>query len=227
MFAVLNVITGVFCQTAIEAAASNIDLVTVKLKEDKENLKGTIRNIFNMFDEDKSDSVSYVEFMEKLEEDECVSMLASLQIEVHDAWTLLRLIDQDSSGEVDMDEFVDGILKLRGPAKATHMAEARYENKMMRRKIKEMEMLCIKTQKSTEKVAHATQSISTSLLLLQSHRMSAAAPCKPTAQPSQPLSLGSLPDLSSTEVSLNPNENSGEMTSAARADFRSRKSLSL
>merc|ERR1719510_508344 len=53
--------------------------------------------------------------------------LQSLGICVTDAWTLLKLIDKDRSGSVDLEEFIHGCMALQGEAKAVHIATLAYD----------------------------------------------------------------------------------------------------
>merc|ERR1712060_134724 len=53
--------------------------------------------------------------------------LQSLSICVTDAWTLLKLIDKDHSGTVDVEEFIHGCMALQGEAKAVHIATLAYD----------------------------------------------------------------------------------------------------
>merc|ERR1719510_537153 len=53
--------------------------------------------------------------------------LQSLGICVTDAWTLLKLIDKDKSGSVDLEEFIHGCMALQGEAKAVHIATLVYD----------------------------------------------------------------------------------------------------
>merc|ERR1719510_2181977 len=53
--------------------------------------------------------------------------LQSLGICVTDAWTLLKLIDKDRSGTVDLEEFIHGCMALQGEAKAVHIATLAYD----------------------------------------------------------------------------------------------------
>merc|ERR1719510_347286 len=53
--------------------------------------------------------------------------LQSLGICVTDAWTLLKLVDKDRSGTIDLDEFIHGCMALKGEAKAVHIATLAYD----------------------------------------------------------------------------------------------------
>merc|ERR1712045_745486 len=57
--------------------------------------------------------------------------LSSLGIEAVDAWTLLKLLDVNESGTVELEEFILGCMQLRGGAKAVHVARLAYDQRQM------------------------------------------------------------------------------------------------
>eukprot|EP00931_Biecheleriopsis_adriatica_P073307 TRINITY_DN47618_c0_g1_i1.p1 TRINITY_DN47618_c0_g1~~TRINITY_DN47618_c0_g1_i1.p1 ORF type:complete len:651 (-),score=115.72 TRINITY_DN47618_c0_g1_i1:8-1918(-) len=137
-FAVLNVVTGVFCHTAIESANSDKDIaIRVQLANHKNYVKA-IKGMFQDMDVDGSNSITIDEFERTLSDASMKAYLASIEVDTVDAWTLFSLIDRDMSGCIDLDEFVTGCLNLRGPAKALHIAKMSYENKHMRQMMKSL-----------------------------------------------------------------------------------------
>merc|ERR1711948_254020 len=65
---------------------------------------------------------------------------ASLDVDVSNAWQLFKLLDQDGGGAVDLEEFVQGLLHLKGGAKAIQLAELHRDNTMVRRKLEDFVM---------------------------------------------------------------------------------------
>ena len=55
-----------------------------------------------------------------------------LGISTDDIWGLFLLIDADHNGVVDLEEFINGCMQLRGPAKSLQVARMSYENKITR-----------------------------------------------------------------------------------------------
>eukprot|EP00931_Biecheleriopsis_adriatica_P068993 TRINITY_DN4287_c0_g2_i1.p1 TRINITY_DN4287_c0_g2~~TRINITY_DN4287_c0_g2_i1.p1 ORF type:complete len:623 (-),score=124.05 TRINITY_DN4287_c0_g2_i1:10-1833(-) len=138
-FAVLNVITGVFCHTAIETANSDKEFATMVHLANKRKYTDAIRRIFKEIDADTSDELTLDEFEAKLKDERLSAYLESIDIDTSDAWTLFSLLDSDLSGVVDVEEFVGGCLQLRGPAKAIHMSKMSFENRMQRNMIRGLE----------------------------------------------------------------------------------------
>eukprot|EP00931_Biecheleriopsis_adriatica_P035076 TRINITY_DN20213_c0_g1_i1.p1 TRINITY_DN20213_c0_g1~~TRINITY_DN20213_c0_g1_i1.p1 ORF type:complete len:566 (+),score=91.69 TRINITY_DN20213_c0_g1_i1:115-1812(+) len=138
-FAVLNVITGIVCQTAIESANADKDLAVLLQMQNQKRYAAMIRQIFKEIDRDGSDEITLDEFEEHLKDERLSAFFHSVDIDVSDAWTLFSLIDGDRSGCIDIEEFVAGCIQLKGPAKAVHIAKIGYEQRVLRQLIKELE----------------------------------------------------------------------------------------
>jgi len=131
VFAILNVVTGVFCQSAMESAQNDKDLATAQMMADKDKFRNSMRCLFQEIDQDGSGVITLGELEETLNEDRSLAYLTSLGIESHDVWTLFKLLDKDGSGTVDMSEFISGCSKLKGDAKAVHIAKLSYDHDVL------------------------------------------------------------------------------------------------
>jgi len=135
MFAVLNTVTGVFCQKAIESAKHDHEtMIREQLMEKNMYMKKT-RDLFSEIDGDASRSISYKQFSKRMADEQVIAYFAVMGLEAGDAWDLFKLLDTDKSAEIDLDEFVDGCMKLRGTAKTIDVAKLSYDNKLMRSKL--------------------------------------------------------------------------------------------
>eukprot|EP00927_Polykrikos_kofoidii_P072970 TRINITY_DN69056_c0_g1_i1.p1 TRINITY_DN69056_c0_g1~~TRINITY_DN69056_c0_g1_i1.p1 ORF type:complete len:723 (+),score=107.73 TRINITY_DN69056_c0_g1_i1:157-2325(+) len=121
-FAVLNVITGVFCESAIESTRSNQDMVLMAHVQNRKNYVRKIKNLFKQIDVDCSNAISSREFTEHLHQKHSHATFATLELEITEPSEIFCLIDTDRGGSINMDEFVDGCLRLRGQARAVDVA---------------------------------------------------------------------------------------------------------
>jgi len=130
LFAVLNVMTGHFCQRAIESAA--IDHSEV-LEEQVANKQDYINKLTKLFEEltDGQEAFTLDAFEKHIRDERFQSFLESLEIEVQDAWTMFKLLDSSGNLVVTIDTFIDGCLKIRGFAKQVGLKELMYETRWM------------------------------------------------------------------------------------------------
>lgn len=138
VFAVLNVVTGVFCNTAIESAQSDKDIAIMKQMRKHDAQVQALRHIFKEINHDKSSHVTLGELQEALSAKKLSSFLESMGISTQDVSTLFMIIDADRSGMIDLDEFVSGCMQLHGPAKSLQMAQMSHENRVTRQVIKHL-----------------------------------------------------------------------------------------
>lgn len=134
-FAVLNVVTGVFCNSAIETAQNDPDMMSIALLEARRKYMRSIQKVFSTMDLDKNGSISIQEFEHHIQQESAQAYLAAMDIDVNDAWMLFKLLDTDGTNVIEFDEFVDGCLRLRGTAKGVDVAKVIYDHKSMQRKL--------------------------------------------------------------------------------------------
>jgi len=133
--AVLNVITGVFCQNAIDSAQHDKDLVTQSILANKKKYIQQIHKIFNDIDVDNSGTITIQEFKKHLNNVNVKAYFESLELDTSDVWSLFRMMDTDAGNAIDLDEFVAGCFRLKGFAKGLDMAKLMYEHKWLANKL--------------------------------------------------------------------------------------------
>eukprot|EP00928_Gymnodinium_smaydae_P007948 TRINITY_DN1284_c1_g3_i1.p1 TRINITY_DN1284_c1_g3~~TRINITY_DN1284_c1_g3_i1.p1 ORF type:complete len:642 (-),score=116.18 TRINITY_DN1284_c1_g3_i1:286-2211(-) len=108
LLAMMNVITGVFLETASERA-----------KEEREIfLMRNARSIFSAADHNHNGTVTWKDFQGALDNKGVSQFFDAIELDVSEAETLFELLDTSGDGVVSADEFLCGCLRLRGHAKA-------------------------------------------------------------------------------------------------------------
>jgi hypothetical protein len=121
LLCMLNVVTGVFVESATHSTAEEKDINMV--------------NRLQSFIARGQSVVTWQEFSERLEDAEIQLYLKSVDLDVSEAHGLFQLLDTDDTGVVDAEEFVMGCLRLRGVAKAVDLASLMYEERRWHRQI--------------------------------------------------------------------------------------------
>lgn len=125
VFAVMNVMTGVFCQNAIESAqADENEVVQEHLQRTHQYAVKLTEFFTDMNDncDEPDDKIGYEEFSAAMRQPRMEAYFQTLGLDPSDAFKLFKMLDLDDTGEVDMTEFVDGCLRLRGSAKNIDIA---------------------------------------------------------------------------------------------------------
>merc|ERR1712113_740981 len=128
----MNLLTGIFCENAIEVAHKDTDNVIVEQLADKKRYMMELKELFRSWDTSGDGDLTLTEFQEHISDERMQAFFRSLEIEANDAWSLFKLLDADGQGAVDSEEFVAGCLRLRGAAKAIHIAELDSQAKSLR-----------------------------------------------------------------------------------------------
>eukprot|EP00928_Gymnodinium_smaydae_P053191 TRINITY_DN37236_c0_g1_i1.p1 TRINITY_DN37236_c0_g1~~TRINITY_DN37236_c0_g1_i1.p1 ORF type:complete len:801 (+),score=186.47 TRINITY_DN37236_c0_g1_i1:74-2476(+) len=139
---VMNVVTGFFLQSALEQAQADQEHVIQMRLREKETFVYRLRNLFEELDSSADGTISLKEFTDHLQSEHMRALLQTFDIDNADAWTLFKLLDTDGGGSVDIHEFVDGCIRLKGQAKSIQMAQVMYHHKWIMDKLVELsEML--------------------------------------------------------------------------------------
>jgi len=118
VFAVLNVMTGVFCQSAIKGAERDQEMVVQSLIMDKHQLKTSLGKLFQKMDDDQSGKLTLAQFEKHFQDEEVRVLFEALEIGATDAWSLFLSLDHNEDYQIEPEEFLEGCLQLRGSAKA-------------------------------------------------------------------------------------------------------------
>mmetsp|Transcript_36624 Transcript_36624/g.87678 ORF Transcript_36624/g.87678 Transcript_36624/m.87678 type:complete len:647 (+) Transcript_36624:197-2137(+) len=121
-FALLNIITGIFVDSSINSAQSDKEEVIQEQLHRQSSAMTEMRKLFANADRDGSGTMNLEEFETHLKSKEVRAHFLSLGIEVDKVKGLFRLLDLDMSGELSLEEFVQGCTRLRGPAKSIDLA---------------------------------------------------------------------------------------------------------
>jgi len=129
VFAMMNVVTGFFCEHAFEMARSEKDSLIQEQLRRKHLYLEHFRQIFEEGDCDESGEISYTEFENFMQDEHLQAYLAHLNVDPDNAWQIFRLIDLNKDGSVSLEEFTTGLLTMKGPAKAIDVKGIVYDVK--------------------------------------------------------------------------------------------------
>ena len=134
-----------FCQSAIESAERDQELQVQSIVTSKQQQIDMFMSMFESLQKDRGEvatgNITYLEFEELFNEPHIKSFFQSLDVETHDAWTLFKLMDTSGNGDLDATEFVEGCMRLKGPARSIDVSLLMQDNKRFRRRLIYVEQL--------------------------------------------------------------------------------------
>jgi hypothetical protein len=146
VLALMNVVTGVFVQNALNSA-----------KQEEENfVTSRILELFHFAERKEGANIRFDEIEASISDPKTAREWASIGVEAEDARHLFKLFDMNEEGLVPFDEFLGGCLRLGGSAKALDVLTIMQENR------KYQEQLHIFQQESMAMLVDISQKISRS-----------------------------------------------------------------
>jgi len=112
LFAVMNVVTGVFVELAIRKAGD----------DEKRILLRQMRELFQEAGDKSSGMITLDDFIRCIDAQGMQAYLTAIDIDPQDARQLFKLLDVEGHGTIDTDELVSSCLRLHGSAKAIELA---------------------------------------------------------------------------------------------------------
>jgi len=131
VFGILNIVTSIFVESAVQASSSNRDLLVEEKVRQKKMYASHMRSIFSIIDEDGSGIISQKEVECMFNDPELAAYVEALEVNPSDALMLFSFLDGDGSGAIDIDEFCQGCLRLKGEAKSFDVYCLIYESERM------------------------------------------------------------------------------------------------
>lgn len=127
-FAIIRVTSAMFVSQTMSATSKDEDLVfQAALKKHDKEVK-QIRYIFETADQSGERKLSIQDFNMLFKDHRMKMWMKDLGLEVSEVSGLFRLMD-DGDGMVTFEEFLSGLLRLRGGAKSIDLATLLYENR--------------------------------------------------------------------------------------------------
>merc|ERR1740121_2042188 len=116
MFLVLNVVIGTVVDVTSSVAAKDRDRMVEDEMKALTEYASDIKDFFSQADADCSGMLSWEEFRAHLDDNRVKAYFQTLDLDIRRANMLFKLLDSNDAGEVGIEAFVDGCLRLRGQA---------------------------------------------------------------------------------------------------------------
>merc|ERR1711971_1327853 len=102
VYGILNVVTGIFVESAMLTAKTDRHLIMMEDQETKRSYMERMKALFEAADKDKSGTISWREFQAHVQTHRMKSYFALLGLDISEAKNLFQLLDVDSSDEISI-----------------------------------------------------------------------------------------------------------------------------
>jgi len=117
VFAVIRVISATFLKDTLDAAQNDAENLVVERLRKKAQYVKKLEEVFMAIDQSGDGMISEERLANILSNPKAVAYFQTLDVDVTESAALFHLID-NGDGEVTLDEFIEGIMRCKGPARA-------------------------------------------------------------------------------------------------------------
>lgn len=128
VFAIIRVITAVFLKDTLDAAHNDAEHLVAEALRKKAEYVEKLESVFQQIDDSGQGMITEARLNEILQDPKVAVYFQTLDLDVHEGTALFHILD-NGDGEVTLDEFINGILRCRGPARAIDQVAMRAELK--------------------------------------------------------------------------------------------------
>lgn len=108
-FALMNILTGIFVDKALQSG-----------QEEKRHF--LLQEVRSVFGETEKEKLSWEDFQAQLQNPHMQQLFEALDVDEDDAQELFHVLDTHHDGQIHVEDFVNGCLRLDGAAKAVDLA---------------------------------------------------------------------------------------------------------
>eukprot|EP00930_Biecheleria_cincta_P029945 TRINITY_DN20777_c0_g2_i1.p1 TRINITY_DN20777_c0_g2~~TRINITY_DN20777_c0_g2_i1.p1 ORF type:complete len:616 (-),score=112.55 TRINITY_DN20777_c0_g2_i1:236-2083(-) len=137
IFAIIRIISALFLKETLAAAQADAAFAVQETAKHKEKYKEKLHDIFREADVSGDGVITREEFEDALENPVVLSYFGLLEIEIHEVEPLFDLLD-DGDGQVTISEFCNGIMRLKGQARALDVISIMHDANIIISQCREM-----------------------------------------------------------------------------------------
>lgn len=130
VFALVRIVTALFLKETLEAASGDAALQMEERKKQGAKYRNQLCEVFHNLDESGNGAITKEEFVAAMANPVLRKYLSVLGIDVYEVRSLFDVIDgEKGDGQIEAQEFIDGLLRLKGQARAIDMITLLHEGR--------------------------------------------------------------------------------------------------
>merc|ERR1719272_637982 len=132
-FGLLNIVVGVVVESTLSTSQKDDEKLKRAEERDRQRVFDHLREIFEVADEDGSGTLTLQEVRKAIDKPEIATKLRMIEFPVEDPKQIFTLLDFNNCGELSIDDFIAGCIRMKGSAKAKDLLAAQVAVDTMKR----------------------------------------------------------------------------------------------
>ena len=137
-FALIRVITAVILKDTLDAAQSDAEHQVIERLQKKAKYVEKLETVFKKLDESGEGLITKAHLNQVFQDPKVKAYFQTLDVDVHEGTELFYILD-NGDGEVTLDEFINGILRCKGQARAIDQLAMHADVRQLTKKILRLE----------------------------------------------------------------------------------------
>jgi voltage-gated sodium channel len=122
-YGLLSLVIGVIVESTLAMAKLNNQQNHAKRQADRKRALDHIKTAFEQMDEDGSGTLSMLELKRSIEDPEIATRLKMIEFPIDEPEKIFVLMDVENRGELDIEQFIRGCMRLGGQAQSKDILE--------------------------------------------------------------------------------------------------------
>lgn len=151
-FGLLNLIVSIIIESILTRNRKEAERADKAKSRERSKVFGDLRYVFEEADADESGLLTLEEMTDAIANQEIYQKLKMIDFPVDDPEKIFMLLDYDESGELSIDEFITGCIRMRGSANSKDLLVAQVAVDTMKRRYDSFESEMERCQKKIKKL---------------------------------------------------------------------------
>jgi len=134
VFAVIRIITALFLKDTLAVAANDEEMMLQRKAAERAQFATKLNELYRTADTTGDGMIDWSEFRVLLEYPEAKALFSSIEFDTHEMESLFKLLD-DGDGQVSFEEFLSGILRMKGTARSQDVLALMHDNRKILRQL--------------------------------------------------------------------------------------------
>jgi len=127
LIVVVNIVMGIILEIEQDVSYREREALIEDEIRERENYVSMMEEVFKEVDINMSGDISLDEFELSLQDTRMEALFSAMQMDLHDVRSLFDLLDRDRNGQVGLEEFILGCLRLKGQARSADIVKLQLE----------------------------------------------------------------------------------------------------